>query len=103
VVLVNGGTASTSELLAGSLHAGGRAAMVGEHTFGKGRTQKVLQLHDNSTLLVSNSLVTTPALERIDKVHPFTHHAHPPGIALSYWHWQGALQLVCVCKVPSTC
>ncbi|KAK9905975.1 hypothetical protein WJX75_009955 [Coccomyxa subellipsoidea] len=68
VVLVNGGTASTSELLAGSLHAGGRAAMVGEHTFGKGRTQKVLQLHDNSTLLVSNSLVTTPALERIDKV-----------------------------------
>ncbi|CAL8472009.1 g11551 [Coccomyxa elongata] len=67
-VLVNGGTASTSELLAGALHAGGRAAMIGEHTFGKGRTQKVLQLRDNSTLLVSNSLVITPALERIDKV-----------------------------------
>lgn len=65
---MNGGTASTSELLAGALHAGGRAAMIGEHTFGKGRTQKVLQLRDNSTLLVSNSLVITPALERIDKV-----------------------------------
>ncbi len=65
---MNGGTASTSELLTGALHAGGRAATIGEHTFGKGRTQKVLQLHDKSTLLVSNSLVTTPALERIDKV-----------------------------------
>lgn len=65
---MNGGTASTSELLAGALHAGGRAATMGEHTFGKGRTQKVLQLHDNATLLVSNSLVKTPALERIDKV-----------------------------------
>ena len=76
VVLVNGGTASTSEMLTGALHAGGRARVIGEHTFGKGRTQRVIQMHDNSTLLVSNALVTTPAHERIDKVLGFVSLCH---------------------------
>ncbi|KAK9837013.1 hypothetical protein WJX81_006983 [Elliptochloris bilobata] len=68
VILVNGETASTSEMLTGALHAAGRAVTAGAHTFGKGRTQRVLPMRDGSTLLVSASLVTTPAHERIDKV-----------------------------------
>jgi hypothetical protein len=67
VVLVNGDTASTSEMLTGALHAAGRAVTAGAHTFGKGRTQRVVPMRDGSTLLVSASLLTTPAHERIDK------------------------------------
>ena len=67
MILVNGETASTSEMLTGALHAAGRAVTAGAHTFGKGRTQRVLSMRDGSTLLVSASLITTPAHERIDK------------------------------------
>lgn len=67
VILVNGETASTSEMLTGALHAAGRAVTAGAHTFGKGRTQRVMPMRDGSTLLVSASLITTPAHERIDK------------------------------------
>ena len=64
---MNGGTASISEVLAGALRAGGRGALLGEHTFGKGRTQRVIPLPDASTLLVSNALVTTPDHAALDK------------------------------------
>ena len=67
MILVNGETASTSEILTGALHAHGRALVAGAHTFGKGRTQRVLSMRDGSTLLVSASLITTPAHEVIDK------------------------------------
>ncbi|MCJ1425708.1 hypothetical protein MMC29_003608 [Sticta canariensis] len=67
VVLVNGGTASTSEVLSAALQAQHRALLLGEHTFGKGRTQRVLPLQDGSTLLVSNALLTSPAHTAIDK------------------------------------
>lgn len=67
-LLVNNGTASTSEMLSATLHANTDAPLIGEHTFGKGRTQRILNMKDGSTLLVSTSLVTTPAFERIDKV-----------------------------------
>jgi hypothetical protein len=67
-LLVNNGTASTSEMLSATLHANTGALLIGEHTFGKGRTQRILNMKDGSTLLVSTSLVTTPAFETIDKV-----------------------------------
>jgi carboxyl-terminal processing protease len=44
VVLVNGGTASASEIVAGSLQGSGRAALVGQVTFGKGTIQEFKEL-----------------------------------------------------------
>ena len=67
---MNSGTASTSEMLAATLRANARAPLIGEHSYGKGRTQRILGMKDGATLLVSTSLVTTPAFERIDKVPP---------------------------------
>ena len=73
VVLVNHGTASTSELLSGALHDNNRAKLLGTHTFGKGRTQRWRLLQDGSTLLVSSASITTPAHHEIHQVNPAEH------------------------------
>ena len=65
---MNDSTASTSEILAAALQGQQRAILLGEHTFGKGRTQRIMPLSDGSTLLVSNALLTSPTHTRIDKV-----------------------------------
>lgn len=68
-VLVNGGTASTSELLAGALRDDStNATLIGEKTFGKGTTQKVLPLSNGSTVLVSSQTFTLPKHEVLNKV-----------------------------------
>ena len=52
-VLVNGGSASASEILAGALRDSGRAVLVGDRTFGKGKIQSVFELGDGSALFVT--------------------------------------------------
>ncbi|KAL4198289.1 hypothetical protein AMTRI_Chr03g139430 [Amborella trichopoda] len=68
VVLVNEWSASASEILAGALHDNGRAILVGNKTFGKGKIQSVTELHDGSALFVTVAKYLSPALHDIDKV-----------------------------------
>lgn len=52
-VLVNGNSASASEILAGALHDHARADLIGDTTFGKGKIQSVFELDDGSALFVT--------------------------------------------------
>ncbi|XP_073126273.1 carboxyl-terminal-processing peptidase 2, chloroplastic isoform X1 [Henckelia pumila] len=68
VVLVNKGTASASEILAGALKDNKRAVLVGEPTYGKGKIQSVFELSDGSGLAVTVARYETPAHTDINKV-----------------------------------
>ncbi len=60
VVLVNQGTASASEILAGALQDNHRARLVGTRTFGKGLIQSLFELQDGSGLAVTTAHYLTP-------------------------------------------
>jgi len=68
VVLVNQGTASASEILAGALQDNGRAKLVGETTFGKGLIQSLFDLSDGSGLAVTVAKYETPNHRDIHKL-----------------------------------
>lgn len=68
VILVNQGTASASEILAGALQDNGRAQLVGETTFGKGLIQSLFELSDGSGLAVTIAKYETPNHRDINKL-----------------------------------
>jgi carboxyl-terminal processing protease len=68
IVLVNQGTASASEILAGALQDNNRALLVGEKTFGKGLIQSLFELPDGAGLAVTVAKYETPSHKDINKL-----------------------------------
>ena len=101
IVLVNKGTASASEILAGALQDNGRAQLVGEKTFGKGLIQSLFDLSDGSGLAVTVAKYETPnhtdinklgiAPDRVVPLEPITRDQIGTSADLQY---QAALQLL---------
>ncbi len=68
VVLINQGTASASELMAGSLKAHGLATVIGEKSYGKAVGQSLYPLTSTTAVYLTNARYFTPNGECIDKV-----------------------------------
>ena len=67
MVLINGNSASASEILAGALKDNRRATLVGETSFGKGLVQTVFPLPDGGAVKLTTQKYYTPAGNDINK------------------------------------
>ena len=79
-MLINGGSASGSEIVAGALKDLNRAILVGETTFGKGSVQSVIQLQDGSAMRLTTAKYYTPSKKVIHEhgVTPTIRATHVP-------------------------
>ncbi|MCA9347982.1 S41 family peptidase [Candidatus Saccharibacteria bacterium] len=67
VILINEGSASASEIVAGALKDNGKAELLGQQTYGKGSVQEPIQLADGGILKVTIARWYTPNGKNIDK------------------------------------
>jgi len=65
IILINGGTASAAEIVAGALHDNKRAILLGNQSFGKGSVQTIVPMKDGSALKLTIAKYYTPAGESI--------------------------------------
>lgn len=68
VLLINGNSASSTEILAGALKDNDRAKLVGTKTYGKGVMQQILQLSDGNALKITTEEFMTPNGDKIDGI-----------------------------------
>ncbi len=67
VVLIDGGSASASEIVAGALQDTARGTIVGHHSFGKAKVQTVIELDDGSAVVLTTAVYLTPLKRDISK------------------------------------
>lgn len=67
ILLVNGGSASASEIFSGAMQDHQRAILVGEKTYGKGSVQSVIKMDDGSAIRVTTAYYYTPKERLIHK------------------------------------
>ncbi len=68
IVLVNEGSASASEIVAGAIQDSGRGKLLGQKTFGKGMVQQVFNLSDGSGIVITTSEYYTPSERSINNI-----------------------------------
>jgi carboxyl-terminal processing protease len=66
VVLINSGSASASEIVAGALHDHRRAVLVGKRSFGKGTVQRLIPLGGHDALRLTTAIYLTPSGKSVD-------------------------------------
>lgn len=67
IVLINGGSASASEILAGALHDHKKAELIGEKSFGKGSVQELVDLSGGAAVKVTIAKWVTPGGKNLNK------------------------------------
>lgn len=68
IVLINEGSASASEIVAGAIQDSGRGVLLGQKTFGKGLVQQVFPLSDGSGVVITTSEYYTPNERTINNI-----------------------------------
>ncbi len=67
ILLINGGSASAAEILAGALHDHNKAVLLGEKSFGKGSVQELVNLKEGGAVKVTIAKWITPGGKNLDK------------------------------------